>query len=411
MTTATSASLDALEKELEVLERVKVFDENIKGGSERILQALPSLEEEKHTDTKVRILLLRSRARLLLPCVSKEAERDIQTALKLKQCSINTWLVLSECYLRRNAFKEACDALDNALLMDSSNAEALCRYSQVQRNRCSEKGVTEAQRLVFLSDAVAKSHKAVQANIDNPDAWNSLSLSLLSKAVAGRVSYDAIRKALSAIQQAIKRAQDDPDLHYNKGVLECLSGHFGTAAAEALRANELDGHRLKDAKRLCEQNVDILRKAISCGKILKTMRKRDLKKFLASISATVKRRASHKATTESSWMDVAVVEVLSDSTMQPLAILAVNEGSDLFTILLYELSSSCVKIGDIVSFPATSQHMAISHEVPAIPFLQLDGFSTSMVHYYPFLEATLINEKPIPIKNRVPVQMCSRLFA
>ncbi|CCW68190.1 unnamed protein product [Phytomonas sp. Hart1] len=410
MTVEASASLDVFDKELEALEKVKVFDDDVKSGSERILRALPSLDGERDTDTKVRILLLRSRARLLLPCVSKEAERDIQTALKLRQCPM-TWLDLSECYLRRNAFKEACDALDNALLMDPGNTAVLCRYSQIQRNRCSEKGLTEAQRLIFLSDAVSKSHKAVQTNVEDPDAWNSLSLSLLSKAAAGRIGYDAIRKALAAIQQALKRVQDDPDLHYNKGVLESLLGHFGEAAMEAFRAHELDGHRLKGAKSLCEQNIDLLRKAINRGKILRTMMKRDLKKFLASISETVKRRATQKVTLESAWIDMAVVEALSEPTMQPLVILTVNQESDLFTVLLYEVNNSCVKIGDVISFPAASQHMTILHEVSAIPFLQIDEFSTSMVHYYPFLDAVEINGKPISVKNRVPVQMCSRLFA
>lgn len=399
-----SDRLGTLEQQLHQLRRVKIFDESVRAGAERIIASLPSPEDVRDPSTKVRILILRCDALLLLPSVSKEAEKDVHAALKLKQASPDMWVSLAECLLRRNAFQEACDALDNALRETPTDVTALCKYSQIQRNRCGESGVTPSQKTAYLEDAVDKARMAVQSNVNDSEAWNALSLSLLSKVTAEGMSSAGARKALSAMQQARNHCDDDPDIFYNKAVLESLCGNFGNAVADFLSANSLDSKRLKGTRNLCSANLGILMRAISRMKNATGIGRGEFKKTLAKLSMSTPPGSSESTS-------LAVVDVISESTMQPLVVLTTDSNGDFSFLLFYLVNSTPFKIGSIVTLPAPTMHVEVHHKVPSIPFLESAPLSLNMKHYFGDANSVLVNGSPLPSHCRVPVQVSSRLFA
>lgn len=409
--TDNAKALDSLEQQLAELMAIKVFNNTVQEGAQHILDTMPSPDTEKDTDLKVRLLLLRCKAKLLMPFVSKDAEKDLHMALKLKQGSAETWVELSECFLRRNAFKEACDALDNALRIEPNNAAALCKYSQVQRNRCGEAGLTSEQKTEFLNDSVAKAREAVQANVDDGDAWHTLSLSLLSAATAEGMTFGGAKKALAAMQQAARKVSDDPDVYFNKAVLESLVGEFGAAVADFARAHELDSKRLKGTKQLCQNNAAVLQRAVVRMKNAVGIGRRDLKKIQTNLANAVA-KARKNGSASPSYTYVAVVDIVTEPAMQPQALLAVDEHEAFSFVLLYGVSGGSFKIGDVVSFPTSkTQQTEVCHHIPAAPLVDVDELSLTMKHYYTDANSVLVNERSLPSQSRVPLQLSSRLFA
>ncbi|KAG5472950.1 hypothetical protein LSCM4_02276 [Leishmania orientalis] len=400
------AVLAALEKEVADLKRIRVFNETVRAGVEHVLASLPSPEKENDTATRVRILLLRSQATLLLPRVSREAEKDLNAALKLQPGSATTWVELSECLLRRNAFKEACDALDSALRVDPVHTEALCKYSQIQRNRCGEEGVTPEQRKAYLEDAVAKARAAVGSNVDDADAWNTLALSLLSKVTIEGVTFDGVRKALAAMQQAERKCPEDPDVPYNKAVLESLLGHFGAAAMNYWKAQGLDNDRLRGTRHLAEENAKVLMRAQSRMKASNGIGKRDFKKICSRIEQSHKKymqRPSAKV--------VGVIDIVTEPTMQPVTLLVSDEKGNFLLLLMHEVRSACFKIGDVIAYPVTTPTESITHNIAARPGVEMEPLELTVTHAYPNPKGILVNGQPLPSSAHVPLQMSSRLFA
>lgn len=409
--TAGKETLEALEEQLVELDSIKVFDDRVRVGVEHILAAMPPPDSEKDTDCKVRLLLLRCKAKLLMPFVSKDAEKDLHMALKLKQDSAETWVVLAECFLRRNAFKEACDALDNALRAEPENTAALCKYSQVQRNRCGEPGLTAEQKSEFLKSAVDKGRAAVKSNVADADAWNTLSLSLLSVATADGMTYDGARKALAAMQQAQCMATADPDVHFNKAILESLTGEFGAAAADFMRAHELDKTRLKGTRRFCEDNAAVLQRAVNRMRNAAGIGRRDFQKTRSNLSSAVA-KAKAASNQAASLTHLAVVDIVTEPKMQPQALLAVDEAGAFSLVLLYGVSGGSFKIGDVVSFlPASTKRIEVQHVMPAILELSIEAITLPLTHYYTDANALLVNGRQLPSQSRVPLQLSSRLFA
>ncbi|AYU81151.1 Protein of unknown function - conserved [Leishmania donovani] len=400
------AALAALEKEVADLKRVRVFNETVRTGVERVLASLPSPENEKDTSTKARILLLRSQATLLLPRVSREAEKDLNAALKLQPGSTTTWVELSECLLRRNAFKEACDALDNALRVNPAHTEALCKYSQIQRNRCGEEGVTAEQRKAYLEDAVAKARAAVGSNVDDADAWNTLALSLLSKVTLEGMTFDGVRKALAAMQQAERKCPEDPDVPYNKAVLESLLGHFGAAAMDYWKAHALDKDRLKGTRHLSEENAKVLLRAQSRMRTSSGIGKRDFQRIRTRIE-----QAHKKYTQSTSAKVVGVLDIVTEPTMQPVTLLVSDGKGDFGLLLLHEVRPTCFKIGDVIAYPVTTPVETITHNVVACPGVVEEPLKLTLNHAYPNPKGILVNGQPLPSSAHVPLQMSSRLFA
>lgn len=400
-------SLDALEKEVADLQSIRVFSETVRKGAEHVLASLPSPDTEKDTTTKVRILLLRSRATLLLPRVSRDAEKDLNAALKLQQSSPETWVELSECLLRRNAFKEACDALESALRLNPAHTEALCKYSQIQRNRCGESGVTPEQRKAYLDDAVAKSRAAVASNIDSADAWNTLALSLLSKATLEGMTFDGARKALAAMQQAERKAPEDPDVPYNKAVLESLMGHFGVAAMDYWRAHELDNDRLKGTRRLYEESAGVLLRTLNRMKTVNGIGKKEFKKLCTRVE-----QAHKKYPATASARLVGVVDIATEPTMQPVTLLVTDEKSRFSFVLLHEVRPTSFKIGDVLAFSAATPVESFTHSVTAGPAVSGEApLELTIDHVFPNARVMLVNGQPLPSSAHVPLQMTSRLFA
>jgi tetratricopeptide (TPR) repeat protein len=399
-------TLDALEKEVAELKKIRVFNDTVRKGAEQVLASVPPPDKEKDPNTKVRILLLRSRAALLLPRVSRQAEKDLNAALKLQPGSADTWVELSECLLRRNAFKEACDALDSGLRVDPQHTEALCKYSQIQRNRCGEAGVTPEQRKAFLDDAVSKSRAAVAVDIDNAEAWNTLALSLLSKATLEGMTFGGARKALSAMLQAEKKAPEDPDVPYNKGVLESLLGHFGTAAMDFWRAYQLDSDRLKGTRQLCEANTKVLLRAQNRMKTVNGIGKREFKKLCTRVE-----QAHKKYSQNASAKLVGVVDIITEPTMQPVTLLVSDEKGNFGMVLLHEVRSTTFKIGDVLAYAASTPVETVTHSVTAGPAVSEGSVDLTIEHVYPNAKAMLVNGQPLPSSAHVPLQMTSRLFA
>ncbi|KAG5498849.1 hypothetical protein JKF63_03138 [Porcisia hertigi] len=400
------AALASLEKEVADLKRVRVFNEAVRQGVEHVLASLPPPEEEKNTATKVRILLLRSQATLLLPRVSRESEKDLNTVLKLQPGSASTWVDLSECLLRRNAFKEACDALDSALRVDPAHTGALCKYSQIQRNRCGEEGVTTEQRKVYLEDSVAKARAAVTSNVDDADAWNTLALSLLSKVTLEGMSFDGVRRALAAMQQAERKDPEDPDVHYNKAVLESLLGYFGAASMSYWKAFGLDNDRLKGTWHYSGENAKVLLRAQSRMKTASGIGKRDFKKICTRID-----QARKKYTQGTFAKIVGVVDIVTEPTMQPVTLLVSDEKANFGFLLMHEVRSTCFKIGDVITYPATTPVETITHNVVGCPGVEAEPLELTLTHAYPNPKGILINGQPLPSSAHVPLQMTSRLFA
>lgn len=400
------AALAALEKEVADLKRIRVFNETVRTGVERVLASLPSPEKEKDAATKVRILLLRSQATLLLPRVSREAEKDLNAALKLQPGLAVTWVELSECLLRRNAFKEACDALDSALRVNQAHTEALCKYSQIQRNRCGEEGVTPEQRKAYLDDSVAKARAAVSSNVDDADAWNTLALSLLSKVTLEGMSFDGVRRALAAMQQAERKCPEDPDVPYNKAVLESLLGHFGAAAMDYWKAHRLDNDRLKGTRYLAEENAKVLLRAQSRMKAAAGIGKRDFKKICTRIE-----QAHKKYGPNASAKVVGVADIITEPTMQPVTLLVTDEKGNFELLLMHEVRPTSFKIGDVIAYPASTSVETITHIVSGCPGVEAEPLELTLAHAYPNPKSILLNGQPLPSSAHVPLQMTSRLFA
>jgi len=151
-TTEFSADISALEKRVKLLQHV-VYVPDMSKEVTRILSLLPHPDpnhkpakdapkppttlptfESLGRKEKIKILLLRARTNLLLPVFSADAEADLNRALKLDQTSADPLILLSECLWRKNALKEACEAIESALRIKPGAAAALCQQSRLLRS-------------------------------------------------------------------------------------------------------------------------------------------------------------------------------------------------------------------------------------------------------------------------------------
>lgn len=318
--------LTTLDRELGEMESCNATEDEVQKRAQAVLARLPAPESVGSVPTRARVLCLRCRAQLLLSHVSVEAERDCHAALKLNPDNATTWILLSECLLRRNACKDACDALDSALRLAPTCTAALCQYSQVQRNRCSERDLTLAQRTAYLHASVEKARSAIRTNMNSGYAWYMLSLALLAMMTVDGVSMEKLSKALAAIVQAERRTTccvynsvggggNDPrldsnggsnrvvstydddddattpstvcenaDVIYNKAVIEGLLGYFGDAAVDYARAHALDSLRLKGTRYLSMAMAGIVEQARNRMKNVQSIGKREFVKLQARLS-------------------------------------------------------------------------------------------------------------------------------
>ncbi|KAG8341461.1 hypothetical protein TRVL_07709 [Trypanosoma vivax] len=412
----TQGSVAELEKELEALSEIRVFNDHVQTGVDRILGLMPRPDEERNPEEKVRLLTLRSRARLLLPVFSAEAERDCSAALKLCGDRADLWVLLSECLLRRNASREACSALDNALQADERNVKALCQYSQVLRSMSSDASLTPAERKQYIADSVIRAKTAVAACPTNADGWHSYGISLLSEALASGTNISGACKSLQAFQRAASLVPSDPDIRCNKSTVEGLLGNFGNAAVDLIAALEADSVRLKGTEKQLELFVTTLRHVQSRMECLKQSGGKPLRTLMAKLSkrtvgTTVKDVLEGKAPTPCTVV-LGVLDVLGESSMEPLVTLAMDRNKEFVLLLFYGLRRGALKINNsIVTISAPPSVVTqVEHHVPAVPLLDTKELSMSCIQVYADTNSTLVNDAPISPHMQVQPRMSSRLF-
>ncbi|RNF06978.1 tetratricopeptide repeat domain 5 [Trypanosoma conorhini] len=409
-------TIEELERRLDGLQKVKVFDERVRGGVERLLASTPNFEEERDPETKVRLLFLRCKALTLLPSYSREAEQACGAALKLRHDRPDLWVLLSECLARRNATREACDALDNALHIDAHNVEALCQYSRLLRTLSSDSKLTQTERLQHLNDSVARGKAAAAACPTSTDAWNCYSIALLSKALSSGVDIAGAKQALQAMRQAARLSPEDPDVRFNKGGIEGLLGHFGNAACDFLAAYEADKTRLKGTKQMLENHLTVLRRAESRIHTARQAGKRNFASLLAKLpsspDAVAVKSVLEGSATAPCRVTVGAVDVLSEPTMEPTVLLAAEKSGEFLLLLLYGLRQGSVKGNNTtisLSFP-DSTPVRVTHEVPDISFLETSAHTATYTQVFVDLKTTLINGQPVPSRMLVSPTLFSTMF-
>ncbi|KEG15480.1 tetratricopeptide repeat domain 5 [Trypanosoma grayi] len=409
-------TIDDLEKRLDELTKIRVFDDDVRRGVDLIVESMPNPDQERDPAMKVRLLILRCKALTLLPVFSMEAERDCTAALKLQHEKPELWVILSECLARRKADREACDALDNALRIDAHNVNALCQYSRLLRSISSDPKLTPAERRQHLCDAVMRGKAAVTACPTDEEGWHCYSIALLSEALADGVDIAGVQKALQAMRQAARISPSDPDVRFNKGAIEGLLGNFGVAACDYLAAYEADPRRLKGTKQLLEDHLAVLRRAQSRIEGARQAGKRVFASLLAKLPSTLD-NATMKAVLEGGAetpcrVTVGVVDVLSEPTMEPLVVLSAEKSGDYVLLLFYGLQRSALKISDTtitLIFPG-SRPVRVQHHVPAIPLLESSAHSCTYTQVHVDLKTTLVNGTPIPSRMLASPKVSSRLF-
>nr|CCC91171.1 conserved hypothetical protein [Trypanosoma congolense IL3000] len=405
-----------LEKELEELSSIKVFDENVRKGVDRILANMPNPDEEHNTEEKVRLYVLSCKALLLLPSFSKDSERYCTAALKLRGDRPDLWVLLSECLEQRNANKEACEALDKALQLDSKNLKALCQYSQIMRILSADPKLPPQERTKCLSKSVERAKEAAAVCPTEAAGWHSYGVALLSEALSSGVNIAAVRRSLMSLAQAARLDPTDPDIRFNKSVIEAMLGNFGVATQDLLVAYKEDPKRLKGTRKRLEQYDSIVRRAVSLSESMQGTGKKTFSTMLSKLSkyknSMTLKEISEKEPVSSCGLTVGVVDILSEPVMEPMVVLAADKGGEFVLLLLHGLLRDAIKLKDAVitlSVPA-SKPVKVFHDMPAIPFLDTNAYSCTFTHVIVDINTTIINGAPISPQMRVSPQVSTRLF-
>lgn len=414
----TLLTLPDLEERWRVLEakKIKVYTPEVENEVKYILSHLPPLPEEPElVEDKVRILQIRSNVRLLKPSACSECEEDLNKILKLNKGSFETWVSLGECLLRRNACKEAMEAVNNAIRLDPQYPPALCLYSQILRCRCSsQENLLIDEKKLLLDDAIAKSKACIALNVENGDAWNSLALSLLSRATLEGASRADLRRAFSAIEQAVKQSPEDPDVRFNKGMLESLLGRFDAAAVELVRAHKIDKKGLKGVKSEYEENVGVLRRIVSTIENIQGTGKRDYRTCVKELEFFSSKYGNRNGAVR----HFSILNIVSASTMQPVVLLTIDVHQKFVVLLVYQVRSGAFKISDTVTLPIQVLHpekgkrMMTQRVEPYPPFDQMEPVEVNLLHFYvDFPQLIQINGQEIPESFRASLQVSARVFA
>ncbi|CBH11985.1 hypothetical protein, conserved [Trypanosoma brucei gambiense DAL972] len=377
---------------------------------------MPNPDKQHSPEEKVRLYVLRCKALLLLPSYSKDSERCCSAALKLRNDRPDLWVLLSECFTQRGATKEACEALDNALRLDSRNEKALSQYSQVLRIRSADSKLPLQESRKYLSEAVLRAKEAVAVSPASASCWHLYGIALLSEALSNGMNVEGAQRSLKALEQASRIEPRDPDVCYNKGAVEGVLGYFGSASCDLLTALEEDPHRLKGARKQLEDYLSIIRRAIS---MTESMQRTGKKAFTSLVTKLAKhvdsmtlREALERETSSLCKVSVGVVDVLSETTMEPMVVLSVDRVGEFCLLLFHGIRRGTFKMRDAVvtlTVPK-SNPVRVTHEVPAIPFLDTSAYSCSYVQVIVDVDSTIVNGAPISSQMRVPPQVSTRLF-
>lgn len=394
-----------------------VYNDEVKAAVEDILSKAPNPETCATADQKIRAFLLRARAKLLLPVFSKEAELDINKALKLNQKSPDTWVTLSEAYWRRNALREARDALDSALRVDPKHQGALTQYSRILRSMCALQETPNDQKLALLQESENKAKEAVAVNPDDGDAWSALGVAMLQQAVGKGMELPLMKKSLAALNQACAKSPTNPDVYFNRAVVHGVFGHFGSSVTDYLKAYELDPKGLKRAKSVAEEYASLLIKvhqkfAAGYG----GMTERDFTKNIAaklpskgkdgsqvfvSLMDVLDKQITATAgkETQVQWVALKVLDLLSSPNEQPLTYFVIDKEGTSCLLLAYRVTSAAMKIGDTIMVPFPPSSAAnLGHQIPDIPMLDIKATNVCAPTMVVEPSTIIVNGSPIPAK-------------
>jgi tetratricopeptide (TPR) repeat protein len=403
-----ASSVEALadiSKRIDDLAR-RVYSDAVKAETEAVLAELPSPDQAGlDAARKARVLTLRARARLILPAYSKEAEADLSKALKLRPGDTAAWVAMSECLWKRDALKEARDALDSALSVDPKCVPALAQLSRILRAFCSRKEIPSEERVQLMELSVAKAKEAVAIDMTSGEAWAALGIALMQQTVALGMDLGLLRKALQALTQAGRRNEQDPDIAYNRGVVRKCLGEYGAACSDFAKAYELDPAGLSTALKEKQSVAALLAgfqgviaaftttttapaaagtstdaapgaattAAAAAGSSSDTKQQRDFKKNVLSklplvdaanpnrefvpLRAILAKSAGAAASDnqQATWAALRVIELVSSPSDQPLCYMAVDREGTFCALLVYRVLPAAMSAGDVafVPFPPT----------------------------------------------------------
>ena len=419
----TSAILEGLEQKLAELGNL-VYCPEIKNEVEQLIQAVPNIDDIKDTKDKVRALLIRGKTRLLLPTYSKEVDQDIDRALKLNQNEPASWVALSESYWRRNAVREARDALESALRIDPKYQPALCQYSRILRSMCSVEDVPAEQKMAYLVEAVAKAKESVAVDASHGESWAVYGVALLQETVGRGMELPLMKKALAALNQAAIKMPTNPDVFYNRGAIHQTFGYFGAAVQDFLKAYELDPRGLKQARLNAEQNYSIIKKAHDKMKAFGGMREADFKRniiaklpdkvnggeaTMTTLATVMNQQIDPKS--KVAFVAVKVIDLLTSPGNQPLVYLIADKESNFALMLVYRLSAAAIKVFDTVLIPfPPSSAATLGHQIPESAVIETTAQTivTPLVVVEP--TTLIVNGAPIHAKYTEMPKMGTRVF-
>jgi tetratricopeptide (TPR) repeat protein len=418
----TAALLDGLEKRIAELGAL-VYRPQMLPEIEQLVLSVPNIDDLKETKEKVRALLLRGKARLLLPTYSKEVDQDIDRALKLDQNEPASWVALSESYWRRNSIHEARDALESALRVDPKNQSALCQYSRILRSMVTAEDIPAEQKMAYLAEATAKAKESVGIDASHGESWAVYGVALLQETVGRGMELPLMKKALAAFNQAATKMPTNPDVYYNRAAIHQTFGYFGAAIQDYLKAYELDPHGLKHAKIYAEDNYSTVKKASEKMKSFGGMREADFKRnIISKLPEKVGGEATmvtfntvmNKAIDPKSavgFVAVKVVDLLSKPTSQPLVYLVADKDSSFSLMLVYRMNPAAIKVFDTVLIPfPPSSAATLGHQIPESTVL--DTTAQTIVTPLCVVEPStlIVNGAPIPAKFSEMPRMGTRVF-
>lgn len=411
--------MEALQQQLDQLS-AQVYTAELKDAIEKLVADVPDPDSLPTAAEKVQALLIRGRARLLLPTFSKDAENDFNKALKFNQKSPATWVALSEAYWRRNSFNESRDAIESALRIDAKFQPALCQKSRLLRAMCNaQTDATPEQRHAWLAESVAIAKEAVGVNPNDGDSWASLGIAILQETVALGMDLPVMKKALAALNQAAKKCPHNPDVFYNRGVVHQCFGHFGSAIQDFMAAYALDPKGCRGAKGVAEELLRTLE--VTKAKMVPNagLAERDFKRNVIGKLPEVKGEGNallfdvldKPLPTKTVYVTLKVIDLIGSPTTQPLTYLCCDRESTFCLLMMYRTSPLAIKGFDtvVVPFPPSSG-ATLAHNIPKIDGLEGSDavFATPTVVVEP--GTLLVNGSPIPSKYCEMPQLKTRLF-
>ena len=423
--------LAQLSAEVDRLALMTYCDE-VKKGVETVLNACPDPAKCNNAQEKIQTFLVRGRAQLLLPAFIKEAETDLNKALKLDQANVATWVALSEAYWRRNALKEAHDACESALRLDAKSVAALNQLSRIIRCECgASDSLTAEQKAELLAESVAKAKEAVGIDTTNGESWLVLALALLQECMFNGMDMPTAKKALSAFNQAATRVTGNPDVFYNRGVVLKMFGEYAKAADDFDKAYGMDPKGLPGARHDAQSCRAIITRAAQLQATkFAGLNERDFKKNVASRLASQPSKEGMKffplrevldkptGAKEARWCAVKAMEMLGTQTSQPLVYQCIDKDGTQCVILLYRVKPDGLKPNDTLWIPFPPSTVSISSAEITVDQTDADGKPTGEKKTFkadiPIVvlepSTVFVNGGLIPNKNFTKPQMSSRLF-